>query len=107
MCEYNGWANWDTWNANLYISNTYGSPAMIEEQIPDIWRNREGYIPAIVSDLADWIADNGDHLIPMTEDRYGNPRLGDGIDPDRVRWEDIASHYVDDYEPEGEEEEED
>lgn len=78
--KYAGWTNWDTWNANLWLSN--------EESIYHTMR-------AMVADIdigkaSDYLrlAMSGADLI----DSIGNP---DNIDYTSVNWSEIADAFRD------------
>lgn len=62
---YNGWTNWDTWSANLWLSNTEGPYRRLRRmahQPPSEWKR------AALDEL----------------DAMGNP---DGIDYWKVNWQ--------------------
>ena len=67
---YNGWTNWDTWNAHLWISSTeWAYFGALATRDPDALRR---FIKS-----ASGILSTGDH------------EFGDGFDPDDVNWDEV------------------
>lgn len=68
---YNGWTNWDTWNANLWLANTEGP-----------YRRLTG-----------WGGSVEEFAIAARQelDALGNP---DGIDCDKVNWQEIYEAFT-------------
>jgi hypothetical protein len=85
---YQGWTNWDTWNANLWAANDEGV-------YRDILRARN---PAQLEDT--WRA----FFYEGTEHEADGVKFIDGIDPDNVNWAQIyAALHDDDLSEEGDE----
>jgi hypothetical protein len=108
MCsEYNGWSNYETWNANLWINNEEGvsveayeqcKQAMIYCQDEALPRYQAVYRLGEV--LEQFFTD-----VWFNEDREASPK-GDAIGSylSSINWQEIASHYYDEISEELEEE---
>lgn len=68
--RYNGWTNWDTWNAHLWLSNDEGSYHAM----------RDGLAVGLSCEMM-----GREILVDM-----GNP---DGIDMDAVDWEEVREAF--------------
>ena len=82
MQTFNGWTNWDTWNANLWLNNDY-----------------ELYILAIATlgrypDQAAFFFENYLRESFQLSDCVRNGQAWDGIDFDAVNWDEIIAGFV-------------
>jgi hypothetical protein len=71
--EYNGWTNWDTWNANLWLANDEGTYRQLCDRAADMTAEEFG---AEARELLDGL---------------GNP---DGIEYDNVDWEEVRQAFA-------------
>ena len=80
--EYNGWANWETWNANLWLTNDPGTYEACLEAIGDLPRG--------------WMA--GVALQEMVEELLadGIRLIGDEVTMWRIDWQAIADGFIED-----------
>ena len=85
--EYNGWSNWETWCANLWLSNDEGTYSLCMALAKDC-EGAEYPRTALAASLelmVDEWAENGVRLI------------GDDLTAWRIDWYEIAGHWADDY----------
>ncbi len=79
--SYSGWKNWETWNVALWCDN--------EEEI---YRDRMSQKPKTADECRDFVKE----YYPN-----GTPDMTSGNDWDESReavdWDEIASHWADDY----------
>jgi len=68
MSRYQGWSNWHTWNANLWIMNEYYT-----YKVAQTCRSGEEFR----EEFADYILS-----------------CSDGIDLDQVNWDEIYTNFV-------------
>ena len=91
---YNGWSNWETWCANLWLGNDWGVYLMCQERTvdavesdyeprpPESWAWRAG---AALKEMVEECADEGIRLI------------GDEMSMHRIDWSEIGEHWAEDY----------
>ncbi len=108
MCsEYNGWTNYETWNANLWISNEEGVEATAWEQ------SKQVYDSCMEEELAQWetIDRIGETLEQLFVDVwFSDDESGPKADAiisylKMIDWNSIAKHYYDEFEYEARKEE--
>ena len=87
--EYNGWSNWETWNANLWLTNDEG----VYEMMQEVTANQIGgavasrwEVAAAIEEAVGSCADEGIRLI------------GDDMSMWRIDWCEIADFWITDYE---------
>lgn len=82
MCDetYNGWSNWETWNANLWLTNDQGTVGIVNE--------------AIGGETTPWKA--GEAIRDMVEELLadGIRLIGDELTMWRVDWTEIAEAWL-------------
>lgn len=94
---YNGWANYETWLASLWMDNEPGSQeyfretakAIYEEVIPNPGFTRE---ETARFRFADWLKEHHEENRPELPGVYGD-LLGAALAS--VNWDEIARHYID------------
>ena len=98
MCkEYNGWSNYETWNANLWITNEEGLDNLMVEQC------KEAVEYCIDESLESYHAVYrcGEILKDMFEEAWFSEipdgPVGDAIGSylSSINWEEIGKHYYD------------
>lgn len=80
---YNGYSNWDTWNANLWLNNdseTYRAMRFVTDD-SDLFESRGRMY--LETGQPDWTDDWGNIRV----------RYVDDIDPSEVDWEEIRSSF--------------
>jgi hypothetical protein len=90
---YNGWSNYETWNVALWFDNDEGLAGHVEGLIEDehedayaLGQSLKGFVEEIVPEVTGMFAD----------------LLGAAIS--EVNWQEIAEHYIADYEDDDEDE---
>jgi len=73
--QFNGWTNWDTWNASLWLNNTESVYFYFAESVECL----QGNVP----ELAD-----------LLESELPEFTLGDGYDPKKVNWIEVAEDFI-------------
>lgn len=91
MSTYNGWSNYETWNANLWIDNDLYLSENIAIYTADLFGSYDD-IDEPVSLVADYIKDIFLELAPDVEGFYSDI-INSAIKT--VNWHEIAKHYVD------------
>lgn len=91
--SYNGWKNYETWNVNLWLDND-GSDEIIREMAADYRDDTNGLAHAIQEMIEENMPDLG---ASMFSDLLSAAMR-------EVDWYEIAEHYIDDLEPEEDEE---
>ena len=92
--EYNGWANFETWNAALWLSNDYCDAKHWNERAEDLAQTADG-IDELTGKLADELETQFDDLaaeLPVTG------FFADVVNASlrEVNWHEIARHMVED-----------
>lgn len=101
--RYNGWTNYETWNAALWIGNEEGSQAHFAERAqacfddtdedddPDT--RADEATNALAKEMEAWCDDTQDELGLPSSGMFAD-LLGTALQ--RIDWHEIARHYVDD-----------
>lgn len=87
---YNGWTNYETWCANLWIDNEDG---YWREHTQDILREEDNDRDDATDELARAMESYYDEFAPDVEGMYADLL---GASMSRINWYEIAKHYVDD-----------
>lgn len=105
MCkEYNGWANYETWNMNLWIGEVDGISDAIHEQalkeLEDFTDEGDINIPDARYSLGNWIEGYAEEMFfgHLDRDELHGPAadaIFHGYLP-LVDWYEIAEHYIKD-----------
>jgi len=90
--DYNGWTNKQTWNINLMYSEIFSN--MCEEQEFNDMDHLADAFESLVNEL---------EFDGVTENTLAHNALSEYLN--QVNWEEIAEHYVADFDLEEEEEE--
>ena len=92
--DYNGWANKETWLANLWITEgVLGDPMGVEEQARYYAENGEDAAP---SRMGEWLKEQTEEMLDEANLRTGGlaaDLLGAALS--RVDWRTIGKHYTD------------
>jgi len=80
--EYNGWSNWETWNANLWLTNDQGTYGTCLEAIGNETNRYEA--GQCLREAVEMWADEGIRLI------------GDELTMWRIVWAEIADGFIED-----------
>ena len=84
MSDYNGWTNKQTWNINLIYHEVFAN--MCEEQKFDDVTHLADAFESIVDEL---------EFSHLPDGSLARQAAGEYLD--RVNWEEIAAHYVEDF----------
>lgn len=90
--RYNGWTNYETWNACLWFESDYW-----QEEAEAIMREANNDREEATSELAQRMEDDADENMPAVSGMYAD-LLGSAMSC--INWYEIAKHYVDDVEVE-------
>jgi hypothetical protein len=102
MCsEYNGWANWETWNMALWIGEDHDGEHILlqaREEIADFTDDEVVNVHEATSSLASWLRDFAEevYLGHLNKDDIKGP-VADAIYHSylpKVEWYEIAKHYI-------------
>jgi hypothetical protein len=88
--EYNGWTNWETWNANLWIDNDWHLGESYQMQADDLVGSYDQ--DDAVDQLADIIESDFNEFMPEVSGFFADMLNGAMR---KVNWREIASKYVD------------
>jgi len=102
MCkEYNGWANWETWNVGLWIGEVDGLPDMIFEQakkeVEEQFNDDEFDKWTATRSLAKYLEELCHEVFDTEDSTPAQGPLADAIGMyyAQVQWHDIAENYID------------
>jgi hypothetical protein len=88
---YNGWSNWETWNANLWITNDWRMSESYALQAGDLLGSYEQ--DEATYKLAKIIEADFDAMFPEVEGFFADMLNGAMRE---VNWREIAGHFVTD-----------
>lgn len=89
--SYNGWSNFETWNANLWIDNDWQLSERIALHTSDLFGSYEDP-DRIISLVADFINAIFDDIAPELDGFFADI-INNSLRT--VNWHEIARHYVD------------
>lgn len=85
--SYNGWKNWETWNVALWCDNEEG-----------IYRDRMRQKPRTAKECEAFVREYYPNGTPDMLSRHEGRSVYDGLDAtEATDWEEIASHWSEDY----------
>jgi hypothetical protein len=91
---YNGWTNYETWLANLWITEgALGDPMGVEEQARYFAENGEDAAP---TRMGEWLKEQTEEMLDEANLRTGGlaaDLLGAALS--RVDWRTVGKHYTD------------
>ena len=87
---YNGWTNWETWNANLWIDNDWQMSESYACQALDLLGSYEP--DDAVDELAEIIESDFNEFMPEVSGFFADMLNGAMRE---VNWHEIAKHYID------------
>ena len=100
--KYNGWTNYETWNAALWLDNDYGLQRWMVEEAQRCYDGNEGDESSAKSDLAKVIEDQFQQEADENAPKYG--WMADAINAyiGEVDFYEIAEHFLADVEKKSE-----
>lgn len=96
---YNGWTNWETWNANLWIDNDWRMSESYAMQAGDLIGSYDQ--DEATERLAEIIESDFEEFMPEAEGFFADAI---SMAMREVNWQEIACHYVQEAVNENEEE---
>lgn len=95
--KYNGWTNWETWNANLWIDNDWRMSESFALQAGDLLSSYEP--DEAIERLSGRIEEYFRQQMPETNGFFDDVI---GMAMREVNWREIAKHYIQEFEMETE-----
>ena len=89
--SYNGWRNYETWNAALWMSNDQGTHEFWIERAEELVTEHEGDKDAAASDLAREMESECDENVPDLGASMYADILGTSLQ--EIDWREVAEHY--------------
>lgn len=108
MAEYNGWSNYETWLANLWMSNSEGDQEYWNEQAQECLDEAEGDKEKAADELASRMENYWDEMLEeQTKDMFGLfvDLLNAGMQA--IDWLEIAENWLSDFTYDGGEDDDD
>ena len=90
--SYNGWTNWETWNANLWIENDWRMSESFSLQAGDLLGSYEKDQAIVL--LSERINDYFLDMMPDVEPGFYSDAMSTSFR--EINFREIASHYVED-----------
>ena len=91
---YNGWSNWDTWNAHLWATNDYETYRYIVDSLAGFDNLQDMAQAKLAGDIISGALRN---CLPLSDARRKG-KAWDGIDFDAVDWKAIVTSFQEDLE---------
>ena len=95
---YNGWSNWETWCANLWLENDEGTYDMVRETVSDALEGRaanltEGGQAYAAGDAIQALVESYDY-----DAKEGDwTMIGEPMSTWRIDWAELGEHWAVDY----------
>lgn len=99
--NYNGWSNYETWCAKLWLDNDEGLQLHMEEQAQKFLNDHQGDKDDAERDLARYLEDQCDEMAPSLPNSMFSDLMTMALG--RIDWREIATNVLEDVEYEGEE----
>ena len=98
MSKYNGWTNWETWNANLWIDNDWRMSESFALQAGDLLGSYESDEATVL--LSERISDFFIDMMPSNLSGFYDDAVSMAFRS--INFKEIAKHYIQEFQTESE-----